>query len=77
MSDYLLIILKLSESLGIVVELSCNLLYMLNCHAIVQWKFNVQKNGVYTGNCEKAWMCTEQVSESIFILIALSKSSRI
>ena len=67
-------------------ECNCHATYLLylnclntwcvlwSCHAIVQWTFNVQKNGVYTGNCEKAWMCVHQVSESIFVFIALSES---
>ena len=45
-----------------------------SCHAIVRWEFNVQKNGIYTGNCEKVWMWTDQVSESIYYFVLLSES---
>ena len=45
-----------------------------SCHAIVRWIFNVQKNGVYTGNCEKVWMCVDQISESTYYFVLLSES---
>ena len=30
-----------------------------------------RKNGIYTGNCEKVWMWTDQVSESTYYFVLL------